>query len=290
MQVKTNLYLIDGNAYIYRAFYAIKGLSSSKGLPTNAIYGFTNMLMKIIKDKKPDYLAVTFDAKGPTLRHKEFDEYKAHRPKMPEDMAVQIPYIYRIVEAFNIPVVVKEGYEADDLIGTIVKKAEKEGIEEVIIISGDKDMMQLITDITYVYDPMRDKVYKGDYVLERFGVEPSRLVEIMGLMGDSSDNIPGIPGIGEKTAASLIAEFDNIENLLENLENVKKTKLRESLKHHRDLARLSRRLATIIIDAPIDINLIDFKLSPPNKPELIKILMELEFKRLLKIFSSETIN
>ncbi|TLY38368.1 MAG: DNA polymerase I, partial [Nitrospirae bacterium] len=199
------LYLIDGSAYIYRAYFALPALSNSKGLQTNAVYGFTTMLMKVLREHRPDSLAVAFDEKGPTLRHEEFKEYKAHRPPMPEGMQAQVPYIHRVVEAFGLAVIRFAGYEADDLIGTLARKAEARGFG-VVIVTGDKDMFQLLTPAVRIYDPVKDKWFGEDDCRARFGVEPARVVEVMGLMGDATDNIPGVKGIGEKTAIKLIAE------------------------------------------------------------------------------------
>jgi DNA polymerase-1 len=282
---KPTLYLIDGNSYIYRAYHAIRSLATSKGLPTNAIYGFTNMLLKIVKEKKPDYLAIAFDVKGPTKRHIEYEQYKAHRPEMPKDLVQQIPYIHKLVEAFNIPAILMEGYEADDIIGTISKKMEKDF--DVIIVTGDKDMLQLISQNIKIYDTLKDKVYEEKDVVERFGVAPDKVVEIMGLMGDASDNIPGVHGIGEKTATALIAEFGTIENLLANVDKIKKPKLAEALKGSADIARLSRGLATIILDCPVEMDLNEYKKKEPDNALLIGLLKELEFTSLLKQISGE---
>lgn len=273
------LYLIDGNSYIYRAFFAIKALSTSKGFPTNAVYGFTNMLMKAVREKRPDYIAVAFDSKGPTKRHIEYVEYKAQRPKMPDALSLQVPYIHRMVEAFRIPKLMIEGFEADDIIGTIAKKAEAEGLA-VIIVSGDKDMFQLIDEHITVYDTLKERRYGITDVEERLGVGPERVVEVMGLMGDSIDNIPGVPGIGEKTAISLISEFGTIEDTLLNADRISKSKLRETLKNYADLARLSRQLATIQTDIPIEFMPDDFRLKEPDTPLLFSLFSELEFTSL----------
>lgn len=279
---RPRLFLIDGNSYIYRAYFAIRNLSTSKGFPTNAIYGFTTMLLKIVRDHRPDYLAVAFDAKGPTLRHAEYQDYKAQRPEMPDPLRQQIPYIHRLVEAFRIPALLMEGYEADDLIGTLARKAEGFDLE-VTIVSGDKDMFQLITPQTSVYDTMKDKVYRMEEVRERFGVEPERVVEIMGLMGDSIDNIPGVPGIGEKTAVDLIRRFGTIENLLGRLEDLDKPKLRETLRAFTEQARMSRQLALIRRDCPVELNLDRFRRAEPDTEATTWLLRELEFSSLLKL-------
>ncbi|HET6465921.1 MAG TPA: DNA polymerase I [Nitrospiria bacterium] len=278
---RPRLYLIDGHSYVYRAYFAIRNLSTSKGLPTNAVYGFTTMLLKIVRDQRPDYLAVAFDAKGPTLRHAEYQEYKAQRPEMPDSLSRQIPYIHRVVEAFRIPALLQEGFEADDLIGTLARQAEEAGLD-VMIVSGDKDMLQLITPRTCVYDTMKDKVYRAEDVRERFGVEPERVVEIMGLMGDSIDNIPGVPGIGEKTAVDLIRRFGSIENLLARLDEVEKPKLKENLRAFAEQARLSRQLAQIKRDCPVELNLDRFRKTEPDADAMTRLFLELEFGSLLK--------
>ena len=284
MQNKPRLYIIDGSSYIYRAFYAIPHLTNSKGFPTNAIYGFARMLLKIIRDEKPDYLAIAFDSKGETFRHKEYSEYKAHRPEMPDELVPQIPYIQKLVNIFNIPILQMEGYEADDLIGSAVKKAEPKGFD-ITIVSGDKDMLQLITPSVRMLDTLKNKIYGGHEVVEKFGVHADKVVEVVGLMGDSSDNIPGVPGIGEKTAIALIKEFGSIENLLKNLERVGKASIREKLKSHTEQALLSRRLSIINRDVELTIPVEDLILKDINSDELVRLLQELEFSSFLKEIS-----
>jgi DNA polymerase I len=275
------LYLIDGSAYIYRAFFALPALNNSKGLQTNAVYGFTTTLLKIIREHKPDGLAVTFDEKGPTLRHEEFKEYKAQRPPMPDGMKSQIPYIHRVVEALNIPAVKQAGYEADDLIGTLARQAEQAGYD-VVIVTGDKDMLQLVTSHVRIYDPVKDK-WSGDAeCVAKFGVEPSRVIEIMGLMGDASDNIPGVKGIGEKTAMKLIAQFGTIDELLSRLEEVTPARIKTLLTEQADQARLSRRLATIDTQSPVEFHPESYRIKPPHDEQLADLLRELEFTSLLK--------
>jgi len=274
------LYLIDGSAYLYRAFFALPDLSTTTGVPTNAVYGFTTMLQKIIRERRPQYLAVAFDEKGPTLRHAEFKEYKAHRPPMPDALSRQIPYIHRVVEAFAIPVIKLAGYEADDLIGTLAAQAASQGLE-VVIVTGDKDMFQLLSPTVRIYDPVKDKFLTEEDCLDRFGVEPARVVEVMGLMGDATDNIPGVKGIGEKTAKKLIAEFGTIENLLAHLPGVKGDKLRGLLEAHADEARQSRKLATIVTDCQVTFDRERFRLGESRTDELIALYRELEFWGLL---------
>jgi DNA polymerase-1 len=283
---RSALYIIDGNSYIYRAYYAVRGLANSSGLPTNAVFGFANMLLKVIKEKSPDLLALVFDPKGPTRRHLEFKEYKAHRPPMPKDLVPQIPYIHKLVEAFRIPVFVREGQEADDVIATLALKAVKEGID-VTVVTGDKDILQLVGPHIQVYDTLKDKVYSRADVEERFGVPPDRVIEIMGLMGDAADNIPGIPGIGEKTAQTLIKKYGTIESVLAHAAEISKPKLRQSLLEFSHLARLSRELAILRADVLLDINYDNLKLKSPDNAALLRLLKELEFTTLLKYVTQE---
>ena len=278
---RKTLYLIDGSAYIYRAFFALPALNNSKGFQTNAIYGFTTTLMKIIREHKPDGLAVAFDEKGPTLRHEEFKAYKAQRPPMPEGMSAQIPYIHRVVEALDIPVVKQAGYEADDLIGTLARQAERAGYD-VVIVTGDKDMLQLLTPHVRIYDPVKDKWSGEAECRERFGVEPGRVVEVMGLMGDSTDNIPGVKGIGEKTAMKLIAQFGTIDELLRRVDEVTPPRIKALLIEQADNARLSRRLATIETQSPVDFHPDAYRIKPPHHEQLAGLFRELEFTTLLK--------
>jgi DNA polymerase-1 len=287
MSHRPRFYLIDGSSYIFRAFYAIGHLSNSKGLPTNAIYGFTQMLLRVLKEHQPDYLIVIFDSKAPTFRSQVYQEYKANRPSMPEGLVPQIPYIKRIMDAYRIATLEIEGYEADDVIGTIAKRAASDA--DVVIITGDKDILQLVSDQVEVYDTMKEKKFRVDEVIQRFGVLPEQVVEVMGLSGDAIDNIPGVPGIGEKTAIELIKAFGSIENLLAHLEQVPKKKLRENLEAYGEQARLSRRLATIHTDVPIQVQWKDALLSSPDLKGLREIFKELEFNKLLKDLPEEKV-
>ena len=282
---RKTLYLIDGSAYIYRAFFALPALNNSKGLQTNAIYGFMTTLLKIIREHKPDGLAVAFDEKGPTARHEEFKEYKAQRPPMPDGMKAQIPYIHRAVEALNIPAVRQAGYEADDLIGTLARQAEQSGYD-VVIVTGDKDMLQLVTPHVRIYDPVKDKWSGESECAAKFGVEPGRVVEIMGLMGDTSDNIPGVKGIGEKTAIKLIAQFGTIEELLHRLDEVTPPRIKSLLSEQAENARLSRKLATINTQSPVEFRPNSYQIKPPHDEQLSNLLRELEFTSLLKSLQS----
>ena len=278
---KPTLFLIDGSSYIFRAFFALPPLSNSRGTPTSATLGFTNMLLRVVKEFDPKLLAVVFDARGPTFRNEVYPAYKANRPAMPERLALQIPYIKKIVEGFNIAILEKEGYEADDVIGTIAKEAASEG-HPVRIVTGDKDIFQLISaDITTI-DTMKNKSFGVKEVSDRFGVVPEQLVDLFALTGDPIDNIPGVPGIGPKTAKALIREFGSLENLLENVQKVSKATTKEKLITFSDQARLSRQLVTIDTQVPLDYHLQGFSFSGGVKETLKEIFRELEFTKLLR--------
>jgi len=285
MSKRPTLFLIDGSSQIYRAFFALPYLSNSSGVPTNAVYGFTTMLLKIINDYKPDYLAIAFDTPGPTFRHEVYQAYKANRPEMPDSLIPQIPYIKSVVEGFNIPILEKEGFEADDIIGTIAKAEEKKGME-VIIISGDKDLLQLVSNHITVLDTMKDKRFDIKGVIERFGVGPEKATDLLGLAGDSSDNVPGVPGIGEKTAVKLIGEYGSIVNLLKNLEKISPKRIKENLIKFGDQALLSKQLVTIDIKVPLEYKTEGFKSSDPDREKLKGIFKELEFTKFLKDLTS----
>ena len=285
MSDRPRLLLIDGSSYIFRAFYAIGHLSNSKGLPTNATYGFTQMVLKVLKEQRPDYLVMALDSRAPTFRSEVYKEYKANRPAMPEGLVPQLPYIKKIIEGYRIAALQMDGYEADDLIGTVAKAMESE--VDVVIITGDKDMLQLVSDRIEVYDPMKEKRFRVKEVIERFGVRPEQIVEVMGLAGDSVDNIPGVPGIGEKTAIELIKNFGSIENVLAHLDQIHQKRVKENLETHGELARLSRQLATIRTEVPLTYRLKDFTLSSPDLKALREIFKELEFNKLLKELPEE---
>ena len=280
-----NLYLIDGNSYVYRAFYAIKGLTNSKGFPTNAIYGFTTMLLKILREKKPDAIAVCFDSAALTERHKIFRDYKAHRPETPSELVQQLPDIRKVISAFHIKIFELDGYEADDLIGTIAKDAAAKEAE-VFIVTADKDMLQLVDKHIKIYDPMKDRVLDESYVIEKFGIGPERVTEFMALTGDASDNIPGIKGVGEKTARELLSSFDSLEELLEHPEKIKREKLRAMVADNKDIVRLSQKLATINRSVPIEIDREDFVLKTPDWLALLSLFRKFEFTTLMKLLPS----
>lgn len=280
-----NLYLIDGNSYFYRAYHAIRGLTNSKGFPTNAIYGFTNMILKIIREKKPDAMAIAFDSPVPTERHKIYEKYKAQRSETPNDLIVQIPHIKKIIKAFNITTFEVPGYEADDIVCTIAKKAASQNIN-VFILSGDKDMMQVVGNGIKIYDPMKDLIIDENHVRERFGVPPERLPEIMAIAGDAIDNIPGVKGIGEKTAKELLSKTDSLDELLNHPEKIENERIRKMVVDNIENIKISKTLATINTNIPIDISLQDMIIKEPDWPSLLSLFTEFEFKSLIKMIPS----
>ncbi len=278
---RPTLVLVDGSNYVFRAFYAIRELTNSRGFPTNAVYGFTTMLMKLLKDHRPDYIAVAFDVKGPTFRHEAFDAYKATRRPTPDALLPQIPVIREVVRAFNIPVLEKQGVEADDLIGTLARRHAAQGLR-VLIVSGDKDMMQLVSDDVVMVDTMRDKTFDATAVRERFGVDPDRVVEMLGLMGDATDNIPGVPGIGPKGAQRLLEQFGTIEAMLARPEKIYNARMREAVLAHAEQARLSRELAVIRTDVPVELDLEACRYTGPDAAALKALFQEYEFHSLIR--------
>ena len=285
-QKPMEIYLIDGSSYIHRAYHAIRSLSNSRGIPTNATFGFTKMLLKVIKDKKPAFMAVVFDSRGPTFRHDIYPEYKANRPPMPDDLAAQIPYIKKIVEFLNIPSLEKMGYEADDIIGTLARRLGGEG-RKVVMITGDKDFRQLVTGDTIIWDTMKDRIIDGEAIEKTYGIKPAAFIDVMALSGDTSDNIPGVPGIGEKTALDLIREFGSLEALLEGLGTVKKKNLALKIAGNMDQLLMSRRLVTIDCNVLLDDERPSLEVGPPMKNELAQLFRELEFKGLWNEFAPE---
>ncbi|MGE5310747.1 MAG: DNA polymerase I [Nitrospirota bacterium] len=280
------LYVIDGSSYIYRAFYAVKDLSTSGGLPTNAVYGFLGMLRRVLKEKRPTYLAVALDAPGPTFRHQLSAEYKATRPRMPEPLARQLPYIKRLIALYGIPLLEVGGVEADDIIGTLTAWAAGQG-RDVVIVSGDKDLLQLVSARVCLWDTMKDVVLGPQEVEQRYGVPPSQLVEVMGLAGDSSDNIPGVPGIGPKTAERLIREFGSIENLLAHLTKVPSARERSKLEAYAAQARLSRELVTLNCRVSLEPDWQRLRIGTSDLKALAALFRELEFRRFLQELEGE---
>ena len=274
------LYLIDASSYIYRAFYAVKALSSPAGLPTNAIFGFLQMLLKVLKDEAPRYLCVVFDSPEPTFRHQLYPDYKATRQRMPEDLARQLPYIKQLVNGHGLAGVELAGYEADDLIATLAVSARSRGVP-VVIVSADKDLHQLVEDPWIVqWDTQRERRFDAAEVVARLGVAPERVLDLLALMGDSSDHIPGVPGVGMKTALKLLGEWGSLDGVYAHLDRVAAAGIRRKLEAHRDLAYLSKDLVTLKTDAPIALELDAFQPRPPDRPELIRIYDQLGFKSL----------
>ena len=281
MVEKKKLFLVDGSSYIYRAFFALPHLSTSDGIPTNAVYVFTAMLQRLVNDYKPSLIAIVLDAPGPTFRHEVYQSYKANRPKMPDSLAAQIPYIKEVIQAFNIPVVEKEGFEADDIIATLAKQAEADGAE-VTIITGDKDLLQLVTGHITLFDTMKDTATDVDAVKKKIGVTPEQAIEVFGLTGDKIDNVPGVPGIGDKTAIELIQQFGSIEAIYQNLDAIPKKKVREALSNHREQAFLSRQLVTVDTSVPIDSKWNELQIGEPDLEALRQLYKRFEFTRFLK--------
>ena len=294
------LLLIDGNSIMNRAFYGIMGskmLTTKDGKYTNAVYGFLAIMFKIMDDLNPEYMAVSFDLKAPTARHKIYDKYKANRHGMPDELREQMPMIKEVLKAMNIDIVEKEGFEGDDILGTLAKYGEKQGLD-VVILSGDRDTFQLATNKTTIRIP-RTKAgktetedYDRDKVLEEYGLEPKALIDVKGLQGDTSDNIPGVPGIGPKTAISLIQRYGTVENLYEAIEKGEddlKGKQKENIVANKEMAFLSKRLGEIDVNVPLDENLETLKVEEWNKIKVLEIFQNLNFKRYIERFNLEDI-
>ena len=281
------LFIIDGYAILYRAHYALirNPLITSYGFHTSALFGFTNQLIKIIKDENPDYLVCAFDSKEKTFRHKIYSDYKANRPEMPEELQKQIPHLWELLDGMNIPVLRKPGYEADDIIGTVTESVLDKKIES-FIVSGDKDFMQLINDKVFLYTPGKRSsapdIYDKDGVIKKWGLPPEKIIDLLALMGDSSDNVPGVAGVGVKTAVKLLKEYDNIESVLDNASKISNKRVHNGLMNGRDKAFLSKELVTIIKDVDVDTNVENFLLKSFDQEALGKKFEELEFYALLK--------
>ncbi len=290
------LFIIDGYATLYRAHYALirNPLTNTAGTPTSAVFGFANQVFQLIEDEKPDYLVAAFDSKGKNFRHELYTDYKANRSEMPDEIQTQLPYLWELLEAMNIPMLRVGGVEADDIIGTVAKMCDKENLQ-CNIVSGDKDFMQLINDKTFLYAPQARKrakeIFDKKKVLEKWGVGPEHIIDLLGLMGDSSDNVPGVQGVGPKTAKKLIQDFGSIENIYEEIDNISNEKMREKLLNSKDNALLSKQLVTILTDVKIDATINDFEKKEMDSSKLEDIFKELEFSGLLKkIGSNESIN
>src|SRR5947209_8188108 len=295
------VYLIDSMSHIFRAYFAPMGgrmepLMNSHGQVTQAVFVFTNMLRKLLADEKPHYIAAVFESGEKTFRHETFDAYKAHRAEMPDDLSSQIPYIIRVCEVYNIPILNAPGFEADDVIGTLAVQAAEKGLQAVIV-SNDKDMCQLVRDPWIICMRQNSQNVKRKepvppiewcdeaWVENKFGVPPSQIIDLLGLMGDAVDNIPGAPGIGAKGAVQLVKQFGSIENALKNWEEVKHKTYRESLRDNADLIRQSRELATIRKDVNIDLDLDKLRSRPPDRAAAYQLFRELEFQALTREFA-----
>ncbi len=277
------LFLIDASAFAYRAFFAIRNLTNSKGQPTNAVYGFARILLKLLREHEPSHIAVVFDAPGKTFRDDMYPEYKANREAMPEELSSQFPLIHELVKAFNIPIFSQPGVEADDIMGTLARRAESENIE-TILVTGDKDMLQLINDTVKVYDPGKGESgawYGVEEVRERFGCDPAHVIDALGLMGDTADNVPGVRGIGPKTAKTLLEKYGSLEGIYEHIDELK-GKQREKLEEDRAIAMLSRELVTIKTDVDLALTIADCHRGEEDRSKLAEAFHALEFQSLLE--------
>ncbi|MEE9553769.1 MAG: 5'-3' exonuclease H3TH domain-containing protein, partial [candidate division Zixibacteria bacterium] len=287
----SKLILIDGTAVAYRSYFALirSPLINSRGENTGAVLGFINSLNKIVREYQPDFLAVVFDTPAPTFRHEMYKEYKATRAKTPDELIEQFPWIDRAIEAFNIPVIRMDGYEADDLIGTLSVKASEAGMD-VLMFTGDKDFYQLVNDKIKILHPKDFSIIDPERVKEKFGVYPERVIDMLALMGDTSDNVPGVEGVGPKTAISLIEEFGDFETVLSEGPSRRKGKVAKMLAEHKEQAELSRNLVTIRLDCPIDFEPENLSVKEPDNQKLAQLFQRLEFKTLAKKYASEEAN
>ncbi|MGE4219216.1 MAG: 5'-3' exonuclease H3TH domain-containing protein, partial [Alphaproteobacteria bacterium] len=275
-----HLYLVDGSGFIFRAYHALPPMTRPDGTPVNAVYGFCNMLMKLLRETDADHLAVIFDASRETFRNDLYPQYKAHRPDTPEELVPQFPLIRAAVEAFNIPCIEMAGYEADDIIATYARLGVERGAD-VTIVSSDKDLMQLVGDRVTMFDAMKNKVIDRDGVIERFGVGPEKVIEVQALTGDPTDNVPGVPGIGVKTAALLIGEYGDLETLLARVGEIKQPKRRQSLIDHAEAARISHQLVRLKDDVPVAHGLDSLGKREPDRDALAAFLTEQGFRSIV---------
>lgn len=286
--------LIDGHSILNRAFYGLPDLTNTEGRHTGAVYGFLNIIFRILEEEKPDYLTVAFDVHAPTFRHKIYDAYKGTRKEMPQELREQVPLIQEMLKAMGVCMVTMEGYEADDLLGTLARRSEAKGMD-VTILSGDRDLLQLATEKVLIRLPKTSKGkttiedFHAQQVLEKYQVTPVQIIDLKALMGDSSDNIPGIPGVGEKTAAKIIGEFGSVENAYAHLEEIKPNKARESLRENYDLAKLCKTLATINTDSPLEFSYEEAKRKDIFTKEAYELCKQLEFKNLLGRFDTDAV-
>ena len=280
---RKKLFLIDGHSHLYRAFFAVKGLTSPEGRPTNAVFGFTAMLRRLLREQKPDYLAVALDMPGKTFRHDLFEDYKATRVKPPDEFIAQIPLTREVLDALQVPVYALEGYEADDVLGTLAVQAAGLGVD-VVIVTGDKDAAQLLGPNVSVLDTGKDQTLTAEKLRERDGIAPEQVIEVMALSGDASDNVPGVAHVGPKTALELIREYGTLENVLAHVGEIRGQRLKESLTQHADTARLSRRLVTIDTKAPVELSLDACRVKPPEPERLIPVFQKLGFRQFIAEF------
>lgn len=279
-------FIIDGSSYIYRAFYAIRRLTNSKGMATQAVYGFLTMLLKVIRERKPEYICVVFDA-GRSFRHDMSESYKATRQAMPEELGPQIPYIKKVVEYCGVPQMELAGYEADDLIATLTHWASARGLD-VVVVSGDKDLHQLIVDpAVRQWDPQNDRVFTEQVVMDRFGVSPAQMVDYLALVGDTSDNIPGVKGVGDKTASQLLGKWGTLDSIYEHLGEVLPEAVRKKLADGKESAYLSRELVSLRLDVLIEKEIEQFAPAPPLRKEMFSLCEELEFRSLVETLKRE---
>jgi len=280
----SKLILIDGNAILHRAFHALPPLTTKRGRPINAVYGFISMLLRVIQDLKPTHIVVAFDRKEPTFRHKEYKEYQAHRPEMDKKLSSQFDDARRVIGAFGIPVYDQVGFEADDVIGTLAKQAEKK-LGEVVIVTGDKDILQLVTDKTKVYLPIRGlsdaKLMGKEEVVEKLGVRPDQVDDYKALVGDPSDNYPGVPGIGPKTATKLLEEYGTVENIYKNIKKIPESTAKK-LKEGKESAIISQRLAEIITDVPVELDIDNSNKWKLDSKNVLNLFSDFGFKTLTK--------
>lgn len=282
------LYLVDGSGQFHRAYFAIRGLRTSRGLPTNATFGFTTMLRKLLADEQPEWIGIAIDPPGPTFRHEQFGEYKANRPKMDDDLAVQVPYVRRVCAAFRLPVLELPGFEADDVIATLAREAVERG-HEVVVVSSDKDLLQLVSPRVRVLSPGREGgpavLYDREQVIAKWGVPPERIGDVLALVGDAVDNVPGVPGIGEKGARDLVAQYGSLAAVLEHAAEIKRASYRQGLLEHRESALLSRRLVALDERVPMALDLEALRLKEPDRAAARALFTELEFSALAREFA-----
>lgn len=280
----SKLVLIDGNAILHRAYHAMPPLTTKKREPIGAVHGFVSMLLRVIQDLKPTHIAVAFDRKEPTFRHKEYEPYQAHRPEMDKDLAPQFDKAKEVIKAFGIPIYDKAGFEADDVIGTLARQAEKK-LEEIIIVTGDKDILQLVSGKTKVYLPIRGlseaKLMGEKEVVEKMGVKPSQVDDYKALVGDPSDNYPGVPGIGPKTATKLLSEYKTVKNIYKNLKNIP-AQTAKKLEEGEESAKVSQRLAEIVTNVPVELDLRDADDWGVDRREVLDLFAKFGFKSLTK--------